>query len=84
MSELSPDFEQYVQQKVASGRFASREEFALEAMRVYRELEARHESLKGDIQAAIEQSVKGKSELLDLDAIKKELTGELDEQGRGR
>ena len=80
----SSDLEQYVQQKVASGRFASREEFALEAMRVYRELEASHESLKGDIQAAIEQSEKGKSELLDLDAIKKELTGELDEQGRGR
>jgi len=84
MSELSPDLEQYVQQQVASGRFASPEEFALEAMRLYRELETRHEALKGDIDAAIEQSEKGQSEPLDVDCIKKELTDELDEQGRGR
>ena len=84
MSGLSPDLEQYVQQKVASGQFASQEEFALEAMRLYRDLEVRHESLKGDVQAALEQSQKGQSEPLDVDSIKKELTDELDEQGRGK
>ena len=84
MSRLSPDIEQYVHQKVASGQFASPEEFATEAMRLYRDLEARHESLRGNVQAAIEQSEKGQSEPLDLDSIKKELNDELDEQGRGR
>lgn len=84
MSELSPGLEQYVQQKVASGQFASPEEFALEAMRLYRDLESRHESLRGDIQAALDESEEGKSEPLDMDSIKKELADELDEQGRGR
>ncbi len=84
MSSPSPDFEQYVQQKVASGEFASAEEFALEAMRVYRDLEARHESLKGDVQAALQQSEQGRSEPLDVNAIKKELADELDEQGRSK
>ncbi len=84
MSSLSPDLEQYVQQKVASGQFASPEEFALEAMRLYRDLEARHESLKRDVQAALEQSGEGRSEPLDVDSIKKELTDELDERGRDR
>ena len=74
MSSLSPSLEQYIQQKVASGQFASPEEFALEAMRVYRELETRHESLKGDVQAALEQAEKGQSQLLDMDVIKQELT----------
>ena len=84
MSGLSPDLEQYVQHKVASGQFASPEEFAREAMRLYRELESRHESLKGDVQAALEQAEKGQSEPLDVDSIKAELTDELDEQGRGK
>ena len=84
MSGLSPDLEQYVQQKVASGQFASSEEFAVEAMRLYRELEHRHESLKADVQVALEQAEKGQSEPLDVDSIKAELTDELDEQGRGK
>ena len=84
MSSLSPDLEQYVQQKVASGQFGSPEEFALEAMRLYRDLEARHESLKHDVQAALEPSEKGRSEPLDVDSIKKELADELDERGRDR
>jgi len=84
MSRLSPDLEQYVQQKIASGQFASPEEFALEAMRLYRDLEKRHESIKGDVRAALEQSEKNQSEPLDIDSIKGELTDELDEQGRGR
>ena len=84
MSRLSPDLEQYVQQKVASGQFGSPEEFALEAMRLYRDLEARHGSIKEDIQAALDQSKKGLSDPLDMDCIKGELAEELDEQGRGK
>ena len=84
MSRLSPGLEQYVQEKVASGQFSSPEEFALEAMRLYREFEVRHESLKTDVQAALDESEEGKSEPLDMDSIKKELMDELDEQGQGR
>ncbi len=84
MSSLSPDLEQYVQQKVASGQFASPDEFALEAMRIYRELEQRHELLKADIQAALAQADEGLCEPLDMDAVRRKLIAEVDEQGRSR
>jgi len=84
MSRLTPDLERYIQEKVASGRFSSAEEFALEAMRVYRDLESRHELLKADVRAAIAQSDQGLSEPLDIDSIKRELGDELDKQGRRR
>ncbi len=84
MSDLSPDLEQYVQQKVASGQFASSDEFALEAMRLYRELEERHELLRTDVQAALRQSEEGLSEPLDMDAVKEKLMAKLDEQGRSK
>ena len=84
MPGLSPDLEQYVQQKVASGQFSSSEEFAVEAMCLYRELEDRHALLKADVQIALEQSARGESAPLDMDAIKRELIDELDEQGRDK
>jgi len=78
VSQISPDLEQYVRAKVASGQFSSPEDFALQAMRLYRELDARHESLKSDVQAAIEESEKDRSEPLDMDSLKGELMEELD------
>jgi len=83
MSELLPvDLERYVGSKVASGAFGSREEFLVEAVRVYRELEARHELIKADVRAGIDQADRGLSEPLDIEAIKRELAEELDDQGR--
>ena len=84
MSDLSPDLNQYVERKVASGQFASAEEFAIEAMQLYRELDDRHEAIKVDVRAALEQSDRGQSVPLDMDAIKRELINELDERGRDR
>ena len=55
MSEsLRVDLEQYVRGKVASGAFRSREDFLMEAVRGYRELEARHELLKADVRVGID------------------------------
>lgn len=83
MSELLPvDLERYVGSKVASGAFGSREEFLVEAVRIYRELEARHELIKADVRAGIDQADRGLSEPLDIEAIKRELAEELDDQGR--
>lgn len=78
MATLPPDLEAYVQQKIASGEFGSRDELAAEALRIYRELEARQAKLKADVQLAIEESNRGLSEPLDIDAIKAELRAELD------
>ena len=78
------DIEHYVQEKLATGEFSSREELATEAIRVYRELEARHAQLKSDVQTRIEQADRGEVGPLDIDDIKQELIDELDGQGHSR
>jgi len=81
---LPADLEQYVAEKVAAGVFTSRDALVLEAVRVYRELELRRDLLKADIQAAIQESDQGLSASLDIEAIRGEVAGELDERGRPR
>lgn len=79
---LPPDLETYVRQKVDSGAFSSEKEFAAAAVRLYRDLETRHELLRADVQAALDESQRGESEPLDMETIKRELIEELDELGR--
>jgi|GraSoiStandDraft_4_1057263.scaffolds.fasta_scaffold162793_4 Arc/MetJ-type ribon-helix-helix transcriptional regulator len=82
MASYPPDLELYVQATVASGKFRTRDEFAIEAARLYREIETRHQQLKTDVQAAIDEADRGESEVLDIDSIKQELVDELDSRGR--
>ncbi len=84
MATFPPDLEAYIQQKIATGQFGSREELAAEAMRVYRDLETRRAQLKSDVQAAIDEADQGLAEPLDIDAIKAELAAELTPDGRKR
>ena len=82
MAAYPPDLEQYVQATVASGKFRTRDEFAVEAARLYRDIDARHQQLKADVQAAIDEADRGQCEPLDMAAIKRELAEEVDPQGR--
>jgi Arc/MetJ-type ribon-helix-helix transcriptional regulator len=82
MAAFPPDIEAYVQQKIASGQFRSRDELAVEAVRIYRALDAKHAQLKSDVQAAIAEAERGLSVPLDIEAIKAELTAELDTRGQ--
>ena len=75
------DIEDYVREKIATGEFSSREELVIEAIRVYRELEAGHAQLKSEVQKRIEQADRGEVGPLNIDEIKRELIDELDEQG---
>jgi Arc/MetJ-type ribon-helix-helix transcriptional regulator len=79
---LPADLDQYVDEKVAAGAFASRDAFVQEAVRIYRELELCHELLKADIQVALQESDDGMSAPLDMKAIQRELAEEIDERGR--
>jgi Arc/MetJ-type ribon-helix-helix transcriptional regulator len=81
MAAYPPDIEAFIQKKLASGQFGSREELAAEAIRVYRELEAHHLQLKLDVQAGIDEADRGLCEPLDIEAIKAELIAELDRRG---
>ena len=73
MSESTPsDIERYVEHKVASGQFASREEFTLETIRVYRELESRHAELRQELVRRIELADAGQVAPWDVAEIKAE------------
>jgi hypothetical protein len=81
MATYPHDMEGYVQQKLASGQFGSREELTAEALRVYRELEIKHAQLKSDVQAAIDECDRGLCAPLDIEAIETELISELRPDG---
>jgi len=78
----SASLDQYVDGKVASGEFASREEFLLETARVYKGLEERHGELRTLISERQEEAERGDVAPLDIAAIKEELARELDEKGQ--
>ena len=81
MSSTSSDIQQYIEQKLASGEFQTAEEFAAEAIRVYRELETRHADLSAEVQRRVEQADAGDLAPLDIEAIKAELSAELHPDG---
>ena len=82
MTNPTADLDQYVDAKIASGEFGSRDEFFLETARVYRDLEAKHADLKFLVRQRIDEANQGELAPLDIDAIKEELTRELDETGQ--
>ena len=84
MSSYPPDLAQYIQTKVSSGEFRSQDEFAIEAARLYRDLENRPARLKSDVQAAIDEADRGECGPMDIETIKAELMAELDENGQPR
>ena len=57
--EIPPERQQYLQEKVARGEFESEAEFVSEAMKLYRDLEERHERLRSDVRHAIGQMDRG-------------------------
>ena len=81
MTNGTSDIDQYVEQKVANGEFSSREEFAREAFRVYRELEARHAQLRAEVTGRIAQAERGQVGALDVEAVKAQGRRQLGEEG---
>jgi len=71
------DLQNYVDQKIASGQFGTAEEFATEAIRVYRKIESEYEHLRSDVQDRIAQADAGDVLPLDVDSIKRQLADEL-------
>ena len=70
---MADDLEGYVNQKIASGQFGTAEEFATEAIRVYRKIENEYDQLRADVQEQIAKADAGDVLPLDVDAIKREL-----------
>ena len=82
MINPTSDLDHYVDAKISSGEFGSREEFFRETARIYRELEERFADLKSLLRERIDEANQGELAPLDIDAIKAELAQELDEIGQ--
>jgi antitoxin ParD1/3/4 len=65
-----PEFEQFVHQEVASGKYRSEEEVVCAGLRLLRDREAKLEALRKDILPALEQLGRGEGKPLDIEAIK--------------
>ena len=68
-----PEIDAYVREQIASGRFADETEFATAALRLYRELEQRHQELRSQVQHSIEQAERGEIAPLNMEEIKAEV-----------
>ncbi len=70
---LTPEFEKFVDQKVASGLYASASEVVRDALRLMEErdrlLDARLEDLRGEVHKGLSQLKEGRSHPLDRDAV---------------
>jgi putative addiction module CopG family antidote len=73
-----PDLEQFVQEALQTGEYASEDDVVFEAVRTLREVKQKHQSLRDDVRAAIDEIEKGQGEPWDVDELKAELARELD------
>ncbi len=73
---LTPELEELINQKVATGMYHSASEVVREGLRLLREHDElkriRTEDLRRDIRVGLEQSKRGESAPLDVEAIKAE------------
>jgi len=81
---IPPELEQYLEEKVASGEFESKDAFVSEAMRIYRALEARHEQLRSDVKQAIDQIDRGDGIEIDSDNALSSFFDDIKSRGRQR
>jgi putative addiction module CopG family antidote len=66
---LPPDIEEFVRQELDRGTFRSRDELLAEALRVFRDLRSRHESLREEVRRAIEQADQGEAVEIDMEDV---------------
>jgi putative addiction module CopG family antidote len=77
---LPPDIQEFVRQAIANGEFANEDDVLIAGVRALRELKSRHESLRREIQVAVNEMDAGQGEPWDLDEIKQELGQQLNSQ----
>ena len=74
---LTPELEQYIRTKVDSGRYLSASEVVREALRLLEQKEKRLDELRVEVQKGLDS---GRSEPLDMEAIKVKARNRLSEE----
>lgn len=63
------DLQAFIQQELDSGHYQSEDELVAAALKVYRELRARHQQLCDDVLDSIAQADRGEAGPLDIDEV---------------
>lgn len=72
---LTPDLQQYVDNQVRDGRFASADAAVAEAVRMMKEREEKLAWLRREVQKGVDQLDRGEGAPLDIEEIKAEVRG---------
>jgi putative addiction module CopG family antidote len=80
---IPPDFEHYIEESLAVGRYQSAEEAVQEAFRLLRERDRQHEALRADIKAGFDEIARGEGIELDQRGLR-QLFDEIQVEGRAR
>ena len=66
------DVEEFVATQLTSGRFSSRDELLVEALRAFRDLTSQHQQLQRAIAGSLQEEERGEASLFDPDEFIKE------------
>ncbi len=80
---LPPELGQFVQQQIASGKYRSEDELVVDAVRVLREVNARQQQFRADVQLGIDQLDRGEANEYDVAQLRERFE-QLKEQVRRR
>jgi len=78
--QFPPDVEQLVQEQMAASGYRSEDDVLRDALRVFRELKARHDRLVADIAVGIAQANQGLARPIDIKALIESWTAELTDE----
>ncbi|MCH7726977.1 MAG: type II toxin-antitoxin system ParD family antitoxin [Planctomycetes bacterium] len=73
-----PEVQEFVEEAVAAGDYASEGDVLVDAVRALREIKRQHQSLRNDVQAGFDELDAGQGEAWDVDELKRELHQKLD------
>ena len=78
------ELEPFIRSELSTGRYRSKDELVVDAVRTLRELKRRHRQLRDDIRHAIDQLDRGHGQPLDMTAIKEKARARPAGQSRKR
>ncbi|MEX2112272.1 MAG: hypothetical protein WD845_03760 [Pirellulales bacterium] len=79
--QFPPDVEKLVNEQMAASGYGSQDDVLRDALRVFRELQARRDQLLSDVQIGIDQANLGRAGRLDVNELIDRCTRKLAEEG---
>jgi putative addiction module CopG family antidote len=78
---LPTDLRDFVADEISSGAYCTADEIVGDALRLFRDMKARHAQLVADVQIGIEEADKGLAQPISMDALIERCTRMLSEEG---